>query len=429
LHALIGAGLMNLGQFVALIMIGKFGTPDLLGQYGWCVSVAGPVVIFCMLGMRAVLIADSANRRRFGSYRAARNVAMAAAGVILAIVVTIRGLRQADLFFVLIFAGVAATRIIDGVGEIHWGLAQKDERMDAVALAGGWRGVVMIAAFLLGPPLAWRMVRAGALSDSQLGLGPALALGITAIGWIAVVVLVDVRFARRTRHYDPAWTWREVRAVLWTALPLGVVALLISLSASIPRWIIEAAHGERGFRYLGFFAALSTIIVAGNLLIVQLGHTAANRLALFYREDLPRFLRLLLRLEVFCVLLGAGALLLAWRFGEWLLAALFRPEYADYHREFMIIVLAQCVMFISSILGFAATQMQVYWLQVVVWTGLCGVAWGVSAWRIPADPIGGGAEAMLAVALAQLVAYAGAVVYGVRRRTALLKSEASRDGR
>jgi hypothetical protein len=36
---------------------------------------------------------------------------------------------------------------------------------------------------------------------------------------------------------------------------------------------------------------------------------------------------------------------------------------------------------------------------------------------------------MLAVALAQLVAYAGAVVYGVRRRTALLKSEASRDGR
>jgi hypothetical protein len=77
-------------------------------------------------------------------------------------------------------------------------------------------------------------------------------------------------------------------------------------------------------------------------------------------------------------------------------------------------------MLLSSILGFAATQMQVYWFQAAVWSIMCGTAWGVSAWLVPSDPIGGGAYAMIAVAAVQLVLYTFAVAYGIRRRPALL---------
>ena len=98
----------------------------------------------------------------------------------------------------------------------------------------------------------------------------------------------------------------------------------------------------------------------------------------------------------------------------------YLPEYAAYHPEFMIIVAAKCIMLLSSILGVAATQMQVYWFQAGVWSIMCGTAWGVSAWLVPNDPIGGGANAMIAVAVVQLVLYTFAVVYGVWRRPALL---------
>ena len=205
-----------------------------------------------------------------------------------------------------------------------------------------------------------------------------------------------------------------------TGTVAGIVILLMTVTTSIPRWVIEATYGDDGFYYLGFFAALTYIVMAGNLITIQLGHTASNRLALSFRESLRGFLILLLKLEILACAVSIGMLFVAYFFGEWLLRVLYRPEYARYHSEFMIIVVAQCIALFNAILGFATTQMQVFWFQVFLWTLLCGVACGVAIWQVPKDPILGGAYTMLAVAVAQLGAYAVAVFHGISIRPATL---------
>ena len=421
LYSLIGAGIFNGCQFAAIVLLTKFASPDVLGQFNWSLNTTATVVVFLMLSLRSVHIADSLSRVSFGNYRTARRVGMSIAAGLLVMVVAWHEWPRPDWAFVLIFLGVGAAKIFDALGEIYWGLFQKSERMDLVAIATGLRGLVMIAAFGVAVPLAWYMVyKSGNLPEDELGYGAGAAVVAYALGWALVVRFFDVPAARRMTHHDPAWTWDDVRRVSARAFPLGIVTLLIVLTTAIPRWVIKASHGPDGFRYVGIFAALTYIIIAGNLFTVQLGHTAANRLSIYFRDSLPRFLGLLLRLELVAVAIGAMMWVVARFAGEWLLRVVYQPEYAAYHPEFMIIVAAQCIMLLSSILGFAATQMQVYWFQAGAWSIMCGTAWGVSAWLVPNDPIGGGANAMIAVAVVQLVLYTFAVVYGVWRRPALL---------
>jgi len=385
--------------------------------------------MFFMLCMRSVHITDSANQYAFGSFRVARRVCMVLAALILIPIAFWKSAGRPDLVFFLIFMGVSAGKIVDALGEIYWGLYQKDERMDLFALATGMRGVLMAVAFLLGPPVVWYLIyKQGALSTAFLGYGTVAAVILTAVFWAFVVWRLDIRYGRRMRYYNTAWSWAEVWTVLVKAFPLGIVILLMTLTTSIPRWVIEATYGENGFRYLGFFAALTYIVIAGNLITIQLGHASSNRLALTYRASLRRFLMLLVKLEAVACFVGISMLLVAHLCGEWLLRVCYGAEYAAYHSQFMIIVVSQCFALVSSILGFATTQMRVFWFQVFVWVLLCGVAWGFSVWLVPQDPIRGGAYSMLAVALAQLAAYAVAVLYGVLRRPTMLQRMRTEEG-
>ena len=413
--------MFNGGQFAAIILLTKFAPPEILGQFNWSMNTAATVVVFCMLSLRSVHVADSVNRFGFGNFRAARQLGMLIAAGVLVLVVLWHEWPRADWTFVVIFLGVGAAKICDALGEIYWGLCQKSERIDLVAIANGLRGVVLVAAFGVAVPLTWYLVdRAGGVSDARAGRGAAWAVAAYAIGWAFIARLFDARVGRGMAGYEREWSWRGVRRVAGKAFPLGVVTVLIVLTTAIPRWIIKASHGDDGFRYVGIFAALTYIIIAGNLFTVQLGHTAANRLAVYFRDSLPRFLGLLLKLELVAAATGAVMFALAHFFGQWLLGVVYQPEYAAYHAQFKIIVIAQCIMLLSSILGFAATQMQVYWFQAAVWSLMCATAWGVSAWLVPSDPIGGGAYAMIAVAGVQLVLYLFAVAYGVWRRPILL---------
>lgn len=422
LYAVAGTVVFNSGRFVALVLISKFASPEILGKFNWSLSTTAPVVLFFMLCLRSVHISDSTNLYAFGTFRVARYACMILAAVVLLPVPLWKCWNRPDPVFVLIFLGVGAGKVIDALGEIHWGLYQKEERMDLVALVSGIRGLLMMVAFLLGPPVVWYLIyERGVLPEDSLGYGTAGAVILTAVCWALVVWRMDARYGRRMRHYDTVWRWADVRTLIVRALPLGIVILLMTLTVAIPRWVIEATYEDEGFYYLGFFAALTYVVVAGNLITTQLGHTASNRLAQSFRDSLRRFLVLLVKLEALACAVGIGMLLVAYFFGQWLLRVVYRPEYAAYHSEFMIIVVAQCVMLVSSILGFATTQMRVFWFQAFLWTLLCGVAWGVSVWLVPADPIRGGAYTMLVVALVQLGAYAVAVLYGVSRRPAMIE--------
>jgi O-antigen/teichoic acid export membrane protein len=63
----------------------------------------------------------------------------------------------------------------------------------------------------------------------------------------------------------------ERAAIFRTALPLGLVLMLISLNTNLPRYVIEHRLGTRE---LGAFAAVASFMAAGTTIVNALGQAA-----------------------------------------------------------------------------------------------------------------------------------------------------------
>ena len=83
---------------------------------------------------------------------------------------------------------------------------------------------------------------------------------------------------------------RSAAPVIRAALPLGIVLMLTSLTANLPRYSIER---HLGTRELGLFAAVASFVTVGTTIANALGQSATTRLArLFEQGEFRAFRRL-----------------------------------------------------------------------------------------------------------------------------------------
>lgn len=432
-YAVFGTGLNNVFRFGVVILLGKFATPELAGFFFLGLALAAPVIRFAELGMRTIMIADAADEIPFGSYRIGRMLSVSVAAVVL-LVLTLwhtsggapssdaapRAAGLAAFAPTLIVLGVVAGRILDTYGEIYWGLFQKDERMDLLAGSNILRGAFYLLAFALFLPATHFLVESAAWPSHYLTFSIAAAALLYSVAAVAINRFYERRNAVRRSSYTSRWSWRDLRTIVRNGLPLAIVTSLLALSVSIPRLLIveDASGGERA---LGFFGTLSYIVYAAQLLVIQMGHASTNRLATYFRTNLRAFIALVVKLQLVAVGVSGAVLVMLVIAGEWMLRFFFTAEYAQYHAEFVLIGTAQCIRFSSSLLGFAITQMRMYWVQVPIQVLICVVTYVVAAMYVPDNPIRGGAYAILSAAVVHVVAYAWCLAWGLRNRNRLLK--------
>jgi O-antigen/teichoic acid export membrane protein len=145
---------------------------------------------------------------------------------------------------------------------------------------------------------------------------------------------------------------------------------------------------------------------------------------LYYQRDLGAFLRLGVRLLMLALVIGAAVLVLALLYGRWILGVLYTADYARFETEFHIIVLAHCLALLTNVLGAAATQMRIFWIQVPIQLVTLAVTVVAAVLLIPgAHPVLGAAHTALIRAGTQFALYAGCAVLGVVVRERILKRQ------
>ena len=101
----------------------------------------------------------------------------------------------------------------------------------------------------------------------------------------------------------------------WVALPLGLVMMLIALTANIPPLFVERYLGERD---LGIYAVAASFVIVGHILLTSAGQATSPSLAVAFAEhNRSRALRLfakLLACAVFIGLAGIGVSIIAGEF-------------------------------------------------------------------------------------------------------------------
>lgn len=370
-----------------LTILTKLGSTVTVGRFALASAIATPVIMFASLQLRSVLAADSEDAHEFQDYLAVRLLLLPVA-MLVVLGIALGGYTSAQATAIMLF-GLA--RCIEAVSDIFYGVAQKNDRMDLVAISKVIKGIAALCLF-------------GVTFHLTDSLNKALLA--MAIAWAVPLFLYDIPRVRSLSRslggpsLSPRLRLAEMRSIVWTTLPLGFVILLAQMRHTIPRTFLESTFGED---MVGIYAAISYLVIAGSTIVMALGQASLARLSQYYASgQMKRFKRLGKQLGLLGLGIGLAGVMVAVLGGSFLLRHLYSEEYAA-HADLLVLIMAGGgFFFLATLLAPLTTAMKAFRGQLLVQTinvvillllaslliprfGMTGAAWaflGAAAWTV-----------------------------------------------
>jgi len=370
-------------QWGMLMALAKLGSPGMVGVFALGLAITAPVFMFANLHLRTIQATDARQQYQFRDYLGVRLATTALALLAIAGITLAVGYPWET---VMVIFAVGCAKACESISDIFYGLLQRLERMDRIALGMILKGIASLLALAVGVYLS------GSVFWGVVGMAGA---------WATVLALYDVpnglRALRRSpaSHAPSAHHERMAVAVrlAWMALPLGVGIMLVSLSTAIPRYFVERVLGAES---LGIFAAIAYVQVAGTTVIGALAAAANPRLAQHYAcGDTRAFRSLLHKLVVIALALGGAGVLVAWLIGGWILTLFYRPEYGAHNHIFVLVMIAAGIGYIGWFVGDAMTAVRRLRAQALLFLVMTIATIGACAWLIPSFGLTGAALATM----------------------------------
>ncbi len=355
----------SLYQWGLIALVAKTWGATQVGEFAFGLAVCGPLFLFTNMNLRTLLATDVDREFLLRHYFFLRlKLSVGALAVAVAIGTLLGGLGGEAL---RVLVAVAWLKFIESMSDLAYGALQQSDDLRGVGVSMTVRSA---ASFLLALVLLTRGV-----SLWQVVLSVSLV-------WGTLFILLDLPRARSR------WTGAASGAMLSRAkpqirlmaraLPLGVVAALVSLDANLPRYIVKAQGGDSE---LGIYAGIGFIILAGNNIVVSACQSVVSRLATDFRHHrISRFRRtvsgLIAGSTLLCILGG----LVAWSFGDAILGSVYSNEYVGRETLFSVLVLGAAFGYGGLILQYATTAVGRYKSQIVVYVVSILVTGGASWW-------------------------------------------------
>ncbi|HEY2823626.1 MAG TPA: oligosaccharide flippase family protein [Candidatus Acidoferrum sp.] len=402
-------------QWGTLVLLAKLGNPTMVGQYGLALAIATPVFALSTLQLRAVLTTDVDERIHFGEYLGFRLLTTVLSLLIIAGAAFGMHYSPQSTWVVLII-GVAQG--LEIVSDLYYAKMQFHEHMDRIAKSMIVRGIIGLAAVAAG------VYFAGSIIWAAIGLVSARAI---------VLVAYDIRrrthfdphrllemqdsaevLAARDQSLKPRWNRAVQIELLRTSIVLGVIAFLVSLLPSIPRYFIAGAIGER---QLGLFTATAFLVSTGNLIITAMGQSAFVRFAKLYAGgEIRRFNSLLIKLVGIAAALGLAGIGVAVFFGHLLLTLLYRPEYAEHTDVLIAMMIAGAMSYMAALMGSAITSARCFAPQIPVLATAVAAATLASLFLVKSHGILGAAYSVIVTSAVLLLGQIILLTFVLRKR-------------
>jgi O-antigen/teichoic acid export membrane protein len=376
-----GSGLYGAAQLVLVVTVAKHADPVLIGSYGLAQAVAAPVLMFSHFELRRMLATDVAGRFGLGEYLSLQLVT----GVLGLLTCTVIAWAWLGSQLPLVVA-VGLKKMLECVGELILGAYQRADRLELLASSMTLRALgdvcVVPGVFVLSGSLPLALV-AGCGSSA------------------AILVAYDVpRLRRLGERLGRAPSWRRLLTLARDGTPAGLTATLTSLNGSLPRYLLEV-YRDRAL--LGYFVSLTQLLQAGTLVNTAIAHAELSALSRSLGQGRARFRKRLGRVGVAQVgvqLVALGLMVVA---GGKILAAVYRPEYAQYATVAIMLFLGAAVRAVVGALSAGHMVLRSVRAEAAAtaMTGVATAAFGL--WWIPPWGLMGAALAILAAAALNVV--------------------------
>ncbi|MFO7563239.1 MAG: lipopolysaccharide biosynthesis protein [Enhygromyxa sp.] len=381
-------------QWLSLMVVAKLGSAEALGRYSLGFVVATPIVIFASLHLRPIYVVDVRSRWGFADCLALRSVLLPLALVVVALICVVRGWPWQTAAVVLL---IALARVSESFSDIYYARAQRAETMNPIGISRALRGLWWIGALALGLVLADELV----------------ALALVAAAMVAHTLLFDRRKAAAIvvpgdptgASMRPRFRADVLRSLVREALPIGLAAGLLNLSASIPTYVLEDRHG---LATVGILAAALSIVQASGVINLAVGNAAIARLAKLSVDDARGFWRLLVKLLALVAVLNGAGVVVALLFGDLYLRYGYTPEFEAYVPQLVLASIAATIVGLANILSQTLTALSQFRMQLWINLVTVGLTVAVSLWLIPARGLDGAVETFVVIAALRLVIYVAA---------------------
>jgi O-antigen/teichoic acid export membrane protein len=390
-------------QFLVNIFLVKFCAPELVGRFALANAITLPIFAFASLDLGALQVTDANNHYEFEDYLNLRLVTSCLALLLSMIIPIFVGYAWDMLIIIWLFA---VSRTLDSVSSIMYGLIQKSEQMKTLAYLGSIKSLIAIA--LLGVVI-------------YLTGDLVLVLVLLIVFRILYLFFYEVPYSLATINspHSTQIDWSKIFTRKWhpqkllklakLALPMGIVTLLISFNANVPRYLIEKYTGEAS---LGIFAVIASLMMIGDTVLNPLGASTIPRMSQYYAEgNFKQFWQVLSKLMAIAFILGAIIMTACFLFSQPFLEIIYRKEYGQYTQLLILLMLAGSIDDISSFIGQAITATRSFRIKMAVSATVVTIASLIALWLIPSQGLRGAAIALLIGATIDVGLNSAALIY------------------
>lgn len=297
-------------QWGMITAIAKLGSVKMVGQFSLGLAITAPIIFFANMKLRTVQVTDFNNEYNFKEFLSLRIITSLFALLITLLTVLLLGYSLETSILIIL---IGMSKCIESIGDIVYGVLHKNEKMDLIGKSQILKGVLTLICFVIILYFTNNLIYA------------VLAMCIV---WIITLVFLDFKKAAHFLEKTTVIKSNNIRKILILSFPLGLLQMLVSLNTNIPRFILERYSS---LEMVGYFSALSYILVAGNTVINALAQSVMPKLSKYYSKDnISSFTKLLRNLIVLGTLLGAFGVLVCLLFAKKILNLFYTEEYGIY---------------------------------------------------------------------------------------------------
>lgn len=387
-------------QWAMLVVLARLGTPEIVGQFGLALALTAPAFMLAQLGLRDLYTTER-DAASFPVYLTLRLLSLG--GALCWVVALALSGYSAAVAAVIVLVGAA--KAVESVSDVLFAPIQREERLEYMGRSFVIRGVLTVAAMAAAMYLLRSLVAAAAVM---------LAC------WTLVLLFYDLPNARKVIAAPGAfrvrWDARALRALGWTALPLGGVALVGSLQTNTGRYLLELFSDRAS---LGYFTAVGATVASTDIIIIAMTRTALSRLGAVYRTDVRAFRRELWRLAAIGVMVGLAGLAGGALLGRTLLTLAYGPEYGNAVGILLWLLVGRIALFAYTYVKAAQVVMRQLRIQLVVSLASTVLGFGVGMLIVPRLGMVGAAMSVAAGQwIALLIGSGGLMLSFARHRVA-----------
>lgn len=354
LWAIAGNTFYALCGYFLLSILTKTSSVETVGLWGVGQAVTLPVATFFSLKLSTVNITDVRNEYRVGHYMAARMAASCMSIVVASAIGFV--FYSVNIAVIIVIMGVS--QAVAEVRAYFLSNMQKFERLNLSTLSQVAEGTITLLCF-------------GAIFLLTHSLLFAI-LGII-VSRLSVLFFYDIPVSAKVlsdclQHaftgYQPLWQWQRLWNLLRQAAPLALVAAFGNAFQNIPRLVMDKLRGRES---VGYFTALSMILVAYTMVNGALCNTVLPRLSKYCAENTKAFVWLLVRLYGLNFLLGVCFVAVVFVFGKPLLTVLFTEEYAQHKNVMVMLAVSSCILSLFSVSNWGLNATRQFAVQVPIY--------------------------------------------------------------